>query len=392
MHDLLLSLLLLPPGLAPTQTQEIQETREWSTSTPEAEGLDPAPLERFHAAVEAGTHGNVDRFVVVVDGKLVVDRSYAVDYVALTKGKSGLLGHGPGAEPDPDVQPEMNYLDPNTHPFKEGRDVHTLQSVTKSVAATLIGIALRRGEIEGLDAKVLSFLEDHDLSGVAEEMWEVTLEDLLTMQSGIAFNELTAPLTLENDVVRLERSKDWIQYTLDQPMDAEPGKKWAYNSGGSQLMSGILRKATGRFADDYAQAHLFGPLGIDDFHWKRSPAGFPDTLGGLYLAADDLARIGQLYLQDGVWEGERILPEGWVAAATARHVDSVPGGGGYGYQWWRPDRDGVTVWAGMGFGDQFLLVLPEHGVVGAITSWNIFGGVERSVRDGFLSALIEAGH
>src|SRR5688500_20156608 len=100
-------------------------------------------------------------------------------------------------------------------------------------------------------------------------------------------------------------------------MDAEPGTKWAYNSGGSMLLSGIVRTATSQHIDEYARAHLFGPIGIRDFHWKRTPTGHPDTEGGLYLTAEDLARIGYLYLRDGVWNGRQI------GRASCRESDYV---------------------------------------------------------------------
>lgn len=149
---------------------------------------------------------------------------------------------------------------------------------------------------------------------------KATLRDLLTMRSGIEWHESDRPLDDTNTTVQLEKSRDWMAFTLAQPMDAEPGTKWAYNSGGSALMAGVIRSATGRHIDDYARAHLFEPIGISDFHWKKTPTGHPDTEGGLYLAAEDLARLGLLYLHDGVWDGRRVLPAGWVKDATSRHA------------------------------------------------------------------------
>jgi CubicO group peptidase (beta-lactamase class C family) len=174
-------------------------------------------------------------------------------------------------------------------------------------------------------------------------------------------------------------------------MDADPGTKWAYNSGGSQLMSGIIRSATGRFIDDYAAEHLFGPLGIRDYHWKKTPTGHPDTEGGLYLGALDLARIGYLYLHDGVWNGRRILPAGWVKDATTRHARAVAANWDYGFQWWLTTRGGLDVWAGRGFGGQFLIVIPARDVVGVINSWNVFGERARNLSEPLIEALIAAG-
>ena len=173
----------------------------------------------------------------------------------------------------------------------------------------------------------------------------------------------------------------------------DPGTKWVYNSGGSHLMSAIMREATGMTVDAYAERFRFGPLGIREYHWKRTPTGLPDTEGGLYLEANDLAKIGYLYLHDGVWNGQRILPPGWVTASTAIRVERVNAAGwGYGYQWWRLDRGGTPVWAGLGFGGQYLLVLPEHALVGVINSWNVswnvFGGGRPPLVPAFLDALL----
>jgi CubicO group peptidase (beta-lactamase class C family) len=174
-------------------------------------------------------------------------------------------------------------------------------------------------------------------------------------------------------------------------MDADPGTKWAYNSGGSQLMSQIIRATTGMHVDEYARRHLFEPVGIRDFHWKKTPTGHPDTEGGLYLEAEDLARIGWLYLNGGTWNGRRILPQQWITASTTKHVENVNGAGfGYGYQWWRADRAGVEVWAGLGFGGQFLVVLPQQRIVGVINSWNVYGGRNASPLGPFVDALIAA--
>ena len=133
---------------------------------------------------------------------------------------------------------------------------------------------------------------------------------------------------------------------------------------------------------------LFRPLGIRNFHWKKTPTGHPDTEGGLYLSAEDLAKIGLLYLRDGMWDGRRVLPEGWVRSATRHHVTGLPGRWDYGYQWWLTTRDGAEVWAGRGFGGQFLIVIPSRDIVAVVHSWNVFGGGARPLFEPFLSALM----
>ena len=367
---------------------------EWPVAAPEEGGIDTAPLEALHSRVTDGQFGYVNRVLVVSGGRLVFDQRYDHDYRNVSRDLSGPLGCGVDACGGPEDLHDFNYLHPDVHPYYRGREVHTLQSVTKSVTSALIGIAIKRGEIPDVDVPAFDLLTDHDLSELDPRVRTATLEDLLTMRLGIEWHETDRPLDDTNTTLQLEKSANWVEFTLSQPSDSDPGEKWNYNSGGSHLMSAIILQATGRTADKYAEEHLFGPLDIHDYHWKKDPQGLPDTEGGLYLASEDLARIGYLYLQDGVWNGERILPEGWVADATARQVDDVAPDNpnwnwGYGYQWWRLDSHGLTVWTGLGFGGQTLIVIPERNIVGVVNSWNIFDR-RPPLAVAFIEALIEA--
>lgn len=364
----------------------------WPVSTPEAQGLDPKPLHELVERAKGGTCGNANRLVVVRNGQLVINERFDRDYREISKGKKSAIGCGIDAcTSDADLH-EFNYLHPDFHPFFKGSELHTLQSVTKSVAATLIGVAMQQGKIASIRQPLLSFFGDYDLSSVDARLRKATLADLLTMRSGIEWHETDRPLDSTNTTLLLEHSRDWIRFTLSQPMDADPATKWVYNSGGSALMAEVVRKATGMHADEYAKQQLFGPLGIE-FHWKKTPTGHPDTEGGLYLSPLGLARIGQLYLDDGVWSGTRILPAGWAREATSRvvdHISSDQASPGYGYQWWRYDRRGTDVWAGNGFGGQFLLVIPQHRIVGVVNSWNVFGTRTTGVLVPFIDALLDA--
>jgi CubicO group peptidase (beta-lactamase class C family) len=366
-------------------------TNGWAVSTAGAQGLNPSPLLALDSSIRRGTYGYLDRLVVIRNGYVVQNERYAQDYRSISRGRTGPLGCGVDACANGAFQHEFNYYHPDWHPYYQGKDVHTLQSVTKSVASTLIGIAIERGEIAGTDVPLLSFFEDRDLSRVDDRLHDATLEDLLTMRTGIEWHETDRPIDETNTTLRLERSRDWIEFTLAQPMDARPGEKWVYNSGTSHLMSGIIRKATGRFADAYAELYLFRPLGIREYHWKKTPAGYPDTEGGLYLEAEQLAKIGYLFLHGGTWDGRRIVSQDWVRTATGRIVNRVnQAEWGYGYQWWRLDRDDVVVWAGLGFGGQFLFVIPDYQLIGVVNSWNVFGGNYSSIQTDFLTALISS--
>ena len=285
-------------------------------------------------------------------------------------------------------------LDPALHRHRlAGADLTDGGHLGGQVPVQLLGVAAQRGQIKTLETPLLSYFTQYDLSKVDSRLRKATLVDLLTMRTGIEWHETDRPLDSTNTTLQLEHSSYWIKYTLAQPMDAEPGTKWVYNSGGSQLMSEVIRSATGMHADDYARQYLFGPLGITSFHWKRTPTRHPDTEGGLYLASLDLAKIGQLYMDDGVWRGTRILPAGWAKEATARHVDHVaanPNSPCYGYQWWRYDRRGTEVWAGNGFGGQFLIIIPQHKIVAVANSWNVFGAQTTGVLGPMIDAVFDA--
>ncbi len=331
-------------------------------------------VDTLETKITAGKYGYIDQMLIIKKGRVIYNKSFENDYQVISKGQSGILGCGYQSCQDSNEINIYNYYHPSYHPYYQGSRLHSLQSVTKSIAATIMGIAVKNGQIPNLDKKVLDYFEDYDLSQTDERLKEATLYHLLCMQLGISWNENTAPLDSNNQVVQMEKSEDWIQYVLQQPMDSQPGEKWVYSSGASHLMSGIIKKATGMDIASYAEQNLFGPLDINKYHWKTTPKGFQDTEGGLYLTAEDLAKIGQLYLNKGVWNGQQILSEEWIKEATKKHVIDLYGDGGkegYGYQWWRPG-DEEEIWAAMGFGQQFLVVLPQYEVIGVLNGWNIF--------------------
>lgn len=356
-----------------------------------------SPFDALDRDIRAGAYGHVDRMLVMRGDQIVVNHRYARDYAAISRDRTSDIGCGEGCT-DPSWMHHFNYFHPRWHPYYEGRDVHSLQSVTKSIAATVVGIAHAKGAIKSLTQPFLDYFPGTDLSKVDPRLRTATIEDVLTMRSGIEWHEQDRPLGNANTTIQLEQSQDWLAFTLSQPMDSAPGTKWVYNSGGSMLLSGIVKTATGRFIDDYAREFLFEPLGIRDFHWKRTPTGHPDTEGGLYLSAEDLARIGLLYLRKGQWNGRQILPAAFVTAATTRHVTAVAPGWDYGFQWWLTKQGDVDVWAGRGFGGQLLIVIPSLNIVGVSNAWNVFpydaardGARPRNLQGPFIAALVTAG-
>lgn len=236
-----------------------------------------------------------------------------------------------------------NYTDPEWHPVREG--LHTLQSITKTVLAALVGIALSRGELESVHQSVAPFFPGAGLDP------NLTLQELLTMQAGLSWNE-------DEDWPAMERSPDWLAYVLAKGREH---KRFNYSSGVPILTASLLEAATGQSILNYAREHLFRPSGIDRFLWKKSPTGLADTQGGLYLSTADLARFGHRCLGQDAWMQESLQPR--AAEEDWR----------YGYGWWllpHPEHPGEFVPTALGYGGQRLFLLPRQGVVAAFTGWN----------------------
>jgi CubicO group peptidase (beta-lactamase class C family) len=369
---LLTALLPAATACAQTATQDVWPGETWATSTPEAEGIDPGAIDSLVADMASGEYGLVDAFMLIRHGRVVADYRFQQDYEAIAA-QYDTTNH------------QYNYDHPDWHPYLNGSELHTLQSVTKSVTSAALGIAIDEGLIAGVDAPVMPFFEAYQPFTTDERKESTTLEDFLTMRSGIAWKTDAAYGTGEHSTDLLESSQEWIRFVLDQPTDTTPGSVFEYNDGVSVLLGKIVREATGQRMDDWARERLFEPIGITDFYWKITPDGEADTEGGLYLATEDLARIGYLFLRGGMWDGRRIVSTEWVEASTAPVVpDVAPDNGrpdsGYGYQWWVPDQeDGRTkIFAGNGYGGQFVLVSPENDIVAVFNGWNIHGGANRS--------------
>lgn len=367
----LLHAALLSPALGQERDREWPGER-WATSTPSQEGIDPAAIDGLIADIEAGVYGLVDHFLLIRHGRVVADRHFERDYDAIAA-RYDTTNH------------QYNYDHPEWHPYYRDTRLHTLQSVTKSVTSAALGIAIDEGHIEGVDVPVMPYFAAYGGDTSDPRRQALTLEDLLTMRSGIEWNTSAAYGTGVHSTDHLESSDEWIRFILDQPMDTVPGDVYQYNDGASVLIGKVLREATGRRVDDWAAEKLFRPIGIRDFYWKITPDGEADTEGGLYLAAHDLARIGYLFLRGGEWDGRRVISERWVRLSTTPVVPDVsPDNGrrdpGYGYQWWVPEHDGgrPVVFAANGYGGQFVLVAPDYDIVAVFNGWNIHDTPERS--------------
>jgi CubicO group peptidase (beta-lactamase class C family) len=354
--------------------QDEWPTQRWPTSTPAAVGLDAKVLGELDADIANGKNGYIDSMLVIRYGKLVYSRSYKHDYDRIY----GKKAKEPGPLNAHDPTGPYNYFNPWWHPFYRRGDLHTMQSVTKTVTSVVIGVATARKEFPDLDTPILKFFDvgkvANPIANLDERKRRITIRHLLTMTGGFDWRE-DLPYTDPNNAASLmEASPDWVKFTIDRPMAREPGTVFNYSSGETQLLSHIFRVATGKDIEEYAAEHLFAPLGIERYFWKRSPSGLVDTEGGLYLNPHDLAKIGYLFLKNGVWEGKQIVTANWVKASVSPSATVVRNGAvKYGFKWWLyAYGDGSRLaWAGSGFGGQMPIVVPEYDLVLVFTGWNI---------------------
>jgi parallel beta-helix repeat protein len=250
--------------------------------------------------------------------------------------------------------------------------LHPLYSVTKSFSSALIGIAIKQGFIDGVLHKVLDFFPNRTFANVDSLKEAITLEHVLTMTSGLPWDEWTYPYgDSRNDVRRIMTNPDPVQFVLDRPMVSTPGTTWVYNSGGSHLLSAIVNETTGADIEAFARENLFDPLGISNLFWSKDPFqrlswGFM----GLSLTPLDMAKFGFLYLNNGNWEGQQIIPAEWVTESTKSHF-SLDQSWQYGYQWWINPT--YNAYVARGYMGQNIIVSPDYNMVVVFTGSYTYG-------------------
>jgi CubicO group peptidase (beta-lactamase class C family) len=387
---LVLLLASLPLG-AGAGAQETWPTRQWPTASPAAVGLDSAVLAGLETEIASGRYGLVDGMLVIRHGRIAWERSWRYDYDSLFGAdiqKPGPLNaHDPGGP--------YNYLNPWWHPFYRRGELHSLQSVTKTVTSVIIGAAVARGEFPSIDTPVLAFFDTTRVANIDERKRRLTVRHLLTMTAGIDWNESLPYSDPRNAAVQMEASADWVEFTVNRPMAGEPGERFNYSSGASQLLSRIFQVATRQDIEEYAARHLFAPLGIERWFWKRTPTGLADTEGGLYLTPRDVAKVWYLFLRDGRWEGSQVVTRAWVQESVRPAVaTSARGAAGvqYGLKWWLVPygAEGRHAWAGSGFGGQIPIAVPEHDLVIVVTGWNVLPGRPGLPRQVILDRVLRA--
>jgi CubicO group peptidase (beta-lactamase class C family) len=258
------------------------------------------------------------------------------------------------------------------YPFAQSRSLHDLASATKSFTSSLIGIAIDKGYIESVEQPVLDFFPERSVANVDANKEAMTVEDPLAMSSGLECSHSPPDKTTHE----MMDSPDWVQFALDLPMAAEPGSRWVYCGPDSHLLSAIIQETSGMSSFEFAQQHLFEPLGISDAIWASDPQGYTRGWSDLILSPQDMAKLGYLYLNDGEWDSQQLLSADWVAAATSPLGTRV-----YGYQWWLHPSG----YYADGAGGQRIFVFPDLDMI-VVTTGN--GGSDYDVIANLLDSYI----
>jgi CubicO group peptidase (beta-lactamase class C family) len=267
----------------------------------------------------------------------------------------------------------------------------TTRSATKSITSTLVGIAIGQGLLTGLDQPIASVLP----AGMPPAQQGIRIRDLLTMRSGLDADD-DDPASRGNED-RLDASADWIKFAYAVPMKHAPGERYVYSSLDAFLAGAVVEHASGMPLQQFAQEHLFGPLGITDVAWRRGPQGEGVGQGNLGISARDMAKIGRLFLDEGRVGERQVVDPAWVRAAMSPIVDisaQDPYADSYGYMWYtKPyDRGGrsVVVHFASGNGGNKIYVVPRYDLVVAITSTAYGRGYGQRRSERILLQLLDA--
>ena len=338
----------------------------WPVASLASMGFDVEKMQQLDHKLDSGSYTNVHMVVVEYDGKLVYEK-----YL------SGM---------------DENWGESIGHVEFDHDRLHDLRSISKSVTALLLGIALGEEFEDALSRPIIDYFPELS-SQIAPGAEKITLEQVLTMSTGLEWNEMDVPYSSDsNDEIQLYYARDPVQQVLTKSLRADPGERWYYNGGTTMVLAALVVELSGKSFLEFAHDALFHPLGIEpaDVEWRGLgiwQRKLPSAASGLRLRARDLAKIGSLMLHQGQWQGKQIVPPGWVRASSLRHMEqtypiwSMDGVYGYSYQWWHGEFKGIrgdfTAITGVGYGGQRLFVVPEKKLVVTVFAGNYGTGIWR---------------
>jgi CubicO group peptidase (beta-lactamase class C family) len=329
----------------------------WETASLADVGIDEKEINAAIDRIRDGTYQSVHSIVIVKDDKLVFEEYFA--------------GHA--------FDYSAERFEGDNIPY-DIDTIHNQASVTKAFTSALVGIAIDQGLIPGVDEKLFTYFPEYaHLKNPRND--RITLLHLLTMTSGFQWNESDIFYDdTRNDLIQLFIVPDPIAYILSKPVLAQPGTRWYYSGGDVNLLGEIIKRATGLRMDAFAEQVLFTPLGISAYEWDFIQPDFIHASGNLKLRPRDMAKLAYLYLNDGVWQGQRLISREWIQASTQAYT-SIPSDNAlkghadaYGYQWflktYRSNGTPVDAYFRSGWGGQKIIVFPSLQLVLVFTGGN----------------------
>lgn len=313
--------------LVPLFAADIWPTNRWKKSTPEEQGVDSAPL--------------AEAIDYILQQRLPIHSLLVVRHGAIV-------------------------LDAYFYPY-EPTVPHDIASVTKSVTSILTGIAIDKGYVKSVKQPVLQLLNTASPTAADPRRSRITIENLLTMTSGMTCGAINAAHTAETELDEMRHTSDWIRYAVNIPMRAEPGSQFAYCSVNNHLLSAVISSKTGGNLESFARRNLFDAMGIRELLWPVDPKGLSHGWGDLHLYPRDMAKLGYLYLHGGKWDGRQLVSEEWVRTSMEPHA-SVRAGVGYGYSWWINVARDPHIPEAEGRGGQRISIVPDKDAVVVFTS------------------------
>ena len=325
----------------------------WTVGDAGSHGMSVQRLEDMMTAVGRGEFPIVDSIAIASQGTLVFNETIRTQL----DDKDGWVANG-------------------------DLSMHVQMSASKSIASILVGIAIDLGDIGGVDVPYLSLFDYPGYENWDDRKDQITLEHVLTMRLGLEWDEWNPSYSdPDNALIHFRnQNHDYSKGLLDLPMDADPGSRYAYNTMATVSLGQAVQNRGPLTYADFLNTYLLGPLRITQVNWIETPTGLPDLGGGLFLRTRDMAKVGQMCMDDGRWNGQQIVSSEWVAASTQSYTDlgwSEPETrdwqvDGYGYQWWigHFDHGGqvLTTFAALGWGQQLVMVIPDLELVIAVNS------------------------
>ena len=246
-----------------------------------------------------------------------------------------------------------------------------MKSASKSVISALVGIAIEKGYIESVDDPIIKYFPDYISDQINSDKQLITIENLLTMQSGLE-------TTSNRNYGKWVLSENWVEFAINQPLVAKPGTRMLYSTGSTHILSAILTRASGIDTKAFAQKHLVSKLGYSMSYWSKDPQGIYFGGNDMEMTPRQMLAFGELYLNKGVYDGQQIIPLDWIKESHRPHARSPRGQGRYyGYGWWLRDLAGMLVPVAWGYGGQLIFVVEPLGLVVVATSDSTPGRTRR---------------